>query len=165
VRGSGHHADFAVCGPHSRLVQEGHGQATTRRRKIPACISVQTIYNYYKKFGYKTEVMGASFRNIGEITELAGCDLLTISPALLADLNKTEGDLPRKLDPELAKTLDIKRIPMDKRDLRQNARRRPHGARQAEGRHRRILESASQSGNILAQRITEMEEQPEPAMA
>src|SRR5471030_1600456 len=76
----------------------------------PGVCSVGTIYNYYKKFGYKTEVMGASFRNIGEITELAGCDLLTISPPLLAELAKTEGDLPRKLDPEKAKTMDIQRL-------------------------------------------------------
>jgi transaldolase len=62
-------------------------------------LSVTEIYNYYKKFGYKTEVMGASFRNIGEITELAGCDLLTISPQLLAKLDETQADLPRKLDP------------------------------------------------------------------
>ncbi len=80
----------------------------------PGVHSVQRVYNYYKKFGYKTEVMGASFRNIGEITELAGCDLLTISPALLAQLDSTEADLPRKLDPEAAKTLDIQRIPMDR---------------------------------------------------
>src|SRR5580658_6675417 len=57
----------------------------------PGVHSVRTIYNYFKKFGYKTEVMGASFRNTGEIIELAGCDLLTISPALLADLNSAEG--------------------------------------------------------------------------
>ena len=66
--------------------------------------SVTKIYNYFKKFGYKTLVMGASFRNIGEIKELAGCDLLTISPQLLAELESTQGDLPRKLDPEVAKT-------------------------------------------------------------
>jgi transaldolase len=58
--------------------------------------------------------MGASFRNIGEITELAGCDLLTISPQLLAELEATEGPLPRKLDPETAKAMAIERIPMDK---------------------------------------------------
>jgi transaldolase len=58
--------------------------------------------------------MGASFRNIGEIEELAGCDLLTISPHLLAELEKTEGDLPRKLDPEKAKSLQIERIVVDK---------------------------------------------------
>ena len=63
----------------------------------PGVISVTRIYNYYKKFGHKTEVMGASFRNIGEICELAGCDLLTISPKLLDQLNSTEETLPRKL--------------------------------------------------------------------
>lgn len=80
----------------------------------PGVQSVTRIYNYFKKFGYKTVVMGASFRNIGEIEELAGCDLLTISPHLLAELESTEGDLPRKLDPEAAKKLSIERIAMDK---------------------------------------------------
>ena len=80
----------------------------------PGVVSVTRVYNYYKKFGYKTPVMGASFRNIGEITELAGSDLLTISPQLLTELEATEADLPRKLDPEAAKTMHIERIVMDK---------------------------------------------------
>jgi len=80
----------------------------------PGVQSVTTVYNYYKKFGYKTQVMGASFRNIGEIKELAGCDLLTISPNLLAELEAAQGDLPRKLDPETAQTLHIDRITVDK---------------------------------------------------
>ncbi len=80
----------------------------------PGVQSVTRIYNYFKKFGYKTVVMGASFRNIGEIEELAGCDLLTISPHLLAELEHTEGALPRKLDPQAAKGLAIEKIPMDK---------------------------------------------------
>jgi len=80
----------------------------------PGVQSVTKVYNYYKKFGYKTQVMGASFRNIGEIKELAGCDLLTISPQLLAELEATEADLPRKLDPETAKTLVIVKIDVDK---------------------------------------------------
>ena len=80
----------------------------------PGVQSVTRIYNYFKKFGYKTVVMGASFRNIGEITELAGCDLLTISPQLLAELEATQGDLPRKLDPENARTMPIDRIVVDK---------------------------------------------------
>jgi len=63
----------------------------------PGVQSVTRIYNYYKKFDYATEVMGASFRNTGEITELAGCDLLTISPKLLDQLQDTPGELPRKL--------------------------------------------------------------------
>src|SRR6201986_3090300 len=80
----------------------------------PGVQSVTKIYNYFKKFGYKTVVMGASFRNIGEIKELAGCDLLTISPQLLAELEKTEGELPRKLDPKAAQSLPIERITIDK---------------------------------------------------
>ena len=80
----------------------------------PGVVSVTAVYNYYKKFGYDTEVMGASFRNLGEITELAGSDLLTISPAILETLQATEGDLPRKLDPEVAKTMDLEKITMDK---------------------------------------------------
>ena len=80
----------------------------------PGVQSVTTVYNYYKKFGYKTQVMGASFRNIGEIKELAGCDLLTISPNLLAELEAAQGDLPRKLDPKAAQTLHIDKITVDK---------------------------------------------------
>ena len=80
----------------------------------PGVQSVTRVYNYFKKFGYKTVVMGASFRNIGEITELAGCDLLTISPQLLAELESTQADLPRKLDPAAAQKLTIEKIPMDK---------------------------------------------------
>jgi transaldolase len=80
----------------------------------PGVLSVTQIYNYYKKFGYATEVMGASFRNIGEITELAGCDLLTISPGLLAELLATTGDLPRKLDPAKAASMEIEKISIDK---------------------------------------------------
>lgn len=80
----------------------------------PGVVSVTQIYNYYKKFGYKTEVMGASFRNVGEITELAGSDLLTIAPSLLAELQATEGELPRKLDADAAQSMDIKKLSMDK---------------------------------------------------
>jgi transaldolase len=80
----------------------------------PGVQSVTRIYNYFKHFGYKTVVMGASFRNIGEITELAGSDLLTISPQLLAELESTQADLPRKLDPVAAQSLNIGKIPMDK---------------------------------------------------
>src|SRR5450631_1409217 len=79
----------------------------------PGVQSVTKIYNYFKKFGYKTVVMGASFRNIGEIRELAGCDLLTIAPKLLEELQETQADLPRKLDPKNAQNLKIEKIPMD----------------------------------------------------
>ncbi len=75
----------------------------------PGVISVTQIYTYYKKFGYKTEVMGASFRNTGEIVELAGCDLLTIAPALLAELKASDAPLVRKLDPAAAASADLKK--------------------------------------------------------
>jgi transaldolase len=80
----------------------------------PGVQSVTEIYHYYKKFGYKTVVMGASFRNIGEITELAGCDLLTIAPKLLEELQTTEGTLVRKLDAAKAADLPIEKIVVDK---------------------------------------------------
>jgi len=79
----------------------------------PGVQSVTRIYNYFKKYDYKTVVMGASFRNLGEIRELAGCDLLTISPQLLKDLDSPEGELPRKLNPETAKNVNIQRISMN----------------------------------------------------
>lgn len=84
----------------------------------PGVQSVQQIYTYYKKFGYKTEVMGASFRNTGEIIELAGCDLLTISPKLLAELAATEGALVKKLDAASAKDADIEKISLDEKAFR-----------------------------------------------
>lgn len=89
----------------------GHDYAAS---EDPGVLSVTQIYNYYKKFGYKTEVMGASFRNVGEITELAGCDLLTISPSLLAQLQGTTGKLPRKLDPAKASTMEMRKLTIDK---------------------------------------------------
>src|SRR5437764_5163597 len=79
----------------------------------PGVVSVTRIYNYYKKYGCKTEVMGASFRNVGEILELAGCDLLTVSPALLEELQTTSGALASKLDPRNAERLQIEKIHID----------------------------------------------------
>src|SRR5271168_743057 len=79
----------------------------------PGVQSVTKIYNYFKKFGYKTVVMGASFRNIGEIRELAGCDLLTIAPKLLEELQETVSDLPRRLDAKNAEGQQIEKITID----------------------------------------------------
>jgi transaldolase len=84
----------------------------------PGVLSVRAIYNYYKKFGHATEVMGASFRNIGEIRELAGCDLLTISPNLLQELKDSTEPLPRKLSPEAARTSNAEKIPLDEKSFR-----------------------------------------------
>ncbi len=84
----------------------------------PGVLSVNSIYNYYKKFGYETQVMGASFRNVGQITELAGCDLLTISPDLLKELADSTDALERKLSPEAAKSMDIEKIDVDEKSFR-----------------------------------------------
>jgi len=84
----------------------------------PGVLSVKEIYYYYKKFGYSTEVMGASFRNKGEILELAGCDLLTISPSLLKELKSDVKPGERKLSPEDAASSPIKRISLDEKSFR-----------------------------------------------
>ena len=84
----------------------------------PGVLSVKEIYAYYKKFGYATEVMGASFRNAGEILELAGCDLLTISPSLLGELQKSLSPVERKLSPELARDSKIEKTPLDEKKFR-----------------------------------------------
>lgn len=86
--------------------------------KDPGVVSVTQIYNYFKKFDYRTQIMGASFRNTEEILELAGCDLLTIAPNLLEELSKAEGTVARKLSPSHAKTLPIEKIPLDEKAFR-----------------------------------------------
>lgn len=84
----------------------------------PGVISVKGIYNYYKKYGYKTEVMGASFRNVGEIQALAGCDLLTISPGLLKELQASEAPLPQKLNAASAASYNVEKISLDEKTFR-----------------------------------------------
>ena len=84
----------------------------------PGVQSVRQIYTYYKHFGYETEVMGASFRNVGQIIELAGCDLLTISPELMQELSESHSAVERKLAPQDAKSADLKRLVLDKERFR-----------------------------------------------
>jgi len=123
----------------------------------PGVISVTEVYNYYKHFGYKTQVMGASFRNIGEIRELAGCDLLTISPHLLGELESTEGELPRKLSPEAAATMPINKLAIDKATFdRMHAENRMATDKLKEG-----IEGFSSAlvnlESLLSKRLTELE--------
>ncbi len=130
----------------------------------PGVQSVTRIYDYLKKFGYKTVVMGASFRNIGEICELAGCDLLTISPQLLGELENTQGELPRKLNPEAAKTQSIERIAMDK-----TAFDRMHAAdRMASDKLKEGIEGFSAAlvklETLLAGRLAELESRAHAAV-
>jgi transaldolase len=97
---------------------KSEGRTSYPPAEDPGVRSVTEIFHYYKHFGYKTEVMGASFRNLGEITELAGCDLLTIAPKLLKELADTRAPLPRKLDPAQSKKMTIERIPMTEERFR-----------------------------------------------
>src|SRR5213075_2353425 len=84
----------------------------------PGVASVTRIYNYFKKFGYKTQIMGASFRKVDQIVNLAGCDLLTISPDLLAQMEKTDGEVTRRLNPETAKASEGEKIHLDEKAFR-----------------------------------------------
>jgi len=93
-------------------------ERTYESTEDPGVVSVTKIYNYYKKFDYKTVVMGASFRNTGEVTALAGCDLLTISPKLLAELEANTDEIPRRLSPEAAKTSIVEKFDMDEKAFR-----------------------------------------------
>lgn len=98
--------------------KKAEGKESYPADQDPGVKSVSEIYNYYKKMDIKTEIMGASFRNSDEILQLAGCDLLTIAPKFLNELSKAEGDVPRKLSPEQAKSQNIEKITLDEKGFR-----------------------------------------------
>ena len=151
-RGEGH-AHLAVRRPHPRLVQEVDRQGELRAGRGPGRGVVTEIYNYYKKYGHKTEVMGASFRNMGEITELAGCDLLTIAPSLLAELEKATGELPKQARRRQGEGDGHPEDHDGRGGLPQGPRGRPHGQRQAGRGHRRASRrpsTASRSSSASA---------------
>jgi transaldolase len=95
-----------------------HSGAEIAPDQDPGVASVTRIYNYYKNFGYTTQVMGASFRNVNQIVRLAGCDLLTISPELLNQLEKTEGTIERNLDPVKAQASKEQQLHLDEKTFR-----------------------------------------------
>lgn len=115
------HARVQLISPFVGRILDWHKKATGRAdfppAEDPGVLSVKRIYNYYKKYGHKTEIMGASFRNTGEILELAGCDLLTISPVLLDELQKATGTVARKLSPTTA-SFDSPDVPYDEKGFR-----------------------------------------------
>ncbi len=160
--------DITLISPFVGRILDWYKKDTGRDSYAPAedpgVISVTDVYNYYKKFGYKTEVMGASFRNVGEITELAGCDLLTIAPSLLAELQSTVADLPRKLDPEQASQSSIEKITMDKGTFdRMHEENRMANDKLAEGilGFEKALESLEE---LLSARLAKLEgKEPIPA--
>ena len=114
-------AGVQLISPFVGRILDWHKAATKKDyapAEDPGVISVTEIFNYYKRHGYRTEVMGASFRNRGEIVELAGCDLLTISPLLLGELQATADPLVRKLDASAAMAMDIPRRHLDEKTFR-----------------------------------------------
>lgn len=98
--------------------KKAEGKESYISSEDPGVVSVTEIYNYYKKMGFKTQIMGASFRNIDEILELAGCDLLTISPNLLEQLSSSQGSVIKKLDSAKAKALNIQKIELNESSFR-----------------------------------------------
>ena len=98
--------------------KKAEGKESYPPSEDPGVVSVTKIFNYYKKFGYHTQIMGASFRNVDEVLELAGSDLLTIAPKLLKELTETEGEVPKKLDVDQAKSASLEKIAVDEKTFR-----------------------------------------------
>lgn len=119
----------------------------------PGVLLVKSIYNYYKKFGYKTEVMGASFRNAGEIIELSGCDLLTISPSLLNELESTDGILNRKLFPHIAEQAMFEKIHMDEKKFRWGLNEDAMATEKLSEGIRRFTEEGSKLEEMILEKI------------
>lgn len=114
-------ANVTLISPFVGRILDWHKKNTGKdfpAEEDPGVASVREIYTYYKKFGYPTEVMGASFRNMGEIQQLAGCDLLTISPDLLKELQQNTEPLERKLQPDQAKSANVQRHQLDENVFR-----------------------------------------------
>lgn len=115
-------AQVTLISPFVGRILDWHKENTDKKSyepsEDPGVVSVTKIYNYYKKFGYKTVVMGASFRNTGEIKALAGCDYLTISPGLLAELSKDSSKVPPALSPKEAQACDLQKLPLDEKQFR-----------------------------------------------
>lgn len=120
----------------------------------PGVQSVRTIYNYFKKFGYETQVMGASFRNTSQIRELAGCDLLTISPELLAELQGSEGALTRRLSVEEAKASDLTKVPLDEKAFRWMLNEDAMGTEKLAEGIRKFTEDIIKLEGLIAQRLS-----------
>ena len=114
----------------------------------PGVQSVTRIYNYYKKFGYQTQVMGASFRKVEQIVDLAGCDLLTISPDLLDALQKTPGDITPKLTPERARASAEEKISLDEKAYRFLHNQDADGGREVVRRHPPLLRGRPQARTV-----------------
>ncbi len=126
----------------------------------PGVISVRRIYTYYKHFGYKTQIMGASFRNSGEILELAGCDLLTIAPKLLDELTEATGKVEQKLNPEMAKEAAISKLAVDEKSFRWNLNENPMALEKLAEGLRKFADDIVKLEHEVSLQIREMQQHP-----
>lgn len=126
----------------------------------PGVLSVTEIYNYYKKFGYNTEIMGASFRNVDEIKELAGIDLLTISPKLLKPLSEANSSLDRKLNPNAAKELAIEKKVVDKEAFEAMHKDDRMASEKLEEGIQGFTKALEELEQLLVDRLEQMDQQP-----
>ncbi len=138
--------------------KKSKGVSDIPREEDPGVASVLRIYNYYKKHGYKTQVMGASFRKLEEIIDLAGCDLLTISPDLIAQLASKDGELEPKLTAKSAAASDSSLIHLDEKTYRFEHKPGSDGGREAQRRDPRLL-----LGRPQARKIRRRDRGPRPA--
>ena len=125
-----------------------HGGKDIPADEDPGVASVTRIYNYFKKFGYKTQVMGASFRKVDQIVRLAGCDLLTISPDLLEQMEKTEGEVNRRLSVGSGQGVRRQANPPGREDVPLDAQRGRHGHREAGRGHPQVLRRRPQARSL-----------------
>jgi transaldolase len=162
-------ANITLISPFVGRILDWYKKSTGKESYAPAedpgVVSVTTIYNYYKKFGYKTEVMGASFRNLGEITELAGCDLLTISPALLSELKASTETLPRKLEPSKAANMAIEKMSIDKAKFDEMHAADPMATEKLEEGISGFTKALISLEELLAQRLESLQSQDKPTPA
>jgi transaldolase len=137
--------------------KKDQGRDSYPAKEDPGVLSVTKIYNYYKTFGYNVEVMGASFRNVGEVIELAGCDLLTIAPSLLGELQTMQGELPRRLDPAKVVCDVAEKISLDKATFdRMHVADRMASEKLAEGISG-FVAALEKLETVLAARLAELE--------
>lgn len=133
--------------------KKNEGKESYPPTQDPGVVSVTEIYNYYKKMGIKTQIMGASFRNTDEIVELAGCDLLTIAPKLLEELQTAVGPVPRKLDPEAARKMPIEKISLNEKQFRWMLNENPMAVDKLSEGIRNFAKDIVKLEKVIAQRM------------
>lgn len=131
--------------------KKSEGKSSYAPAEDPGVQSVTQIYNYFKKFDYRTQVMGASFRNADEIRELAGCDLLTISPQFLEELSQSQASLPRKLHSDKAHALQMEKIKLDEKTFRWMLNENAMATEKLAEGIRKFAEDATKLENLIFQ--------------